>query len=141
MTVPCADPANDPEDWFLEKNGKQYDDDVLVTEELLDAYLVDLRAAYDATGLEGWPLPERDVARVDLEAHKLKEALRRRRHAKDKCHVECYFRLQCLSRALDGEGGIEYGTQGGYYPEELKKIATLRAERQARREAQLPDGE
>lgn len=123
MTVPCADPANNPDDWFLEKDGKQYPDD--------PSPVTDAEVALYVTNCEAVGLPmDALAAREALEALATQEAIRRRRHAKDKCHVECYFRLACLSQALDGPGGIEYGTRGGYYPEELKKIAQLRHERQ-----------
>ena len=134
--IPCADPANNADDWFIEKDGKQYPDDVLVTDEQVDAYLAEVRTAYDATGLEDLDLPDREDARADLEAKAVKAALVRRRHARDKCHVECYFRLACLTQTLDGPGGTDYGTRGGYYPEELRKIENLRAERRARRAQQ-----
>lgn len=130
MTVPCADPANNPDDWFIEKDGRQYPDDVLVTYDEVVAYV-------DTCEKTGTPMDFSAGVEI-LDGLAVRESLVRRRHAKDKCHTECYFRLACLSQALDGPGGIEYGTRGGYYPEELKKIEGLRAERAARR---VTDGE
>lgn len=91
--VPCERPENDPEDWFIERDGKQYPDDEM-------------------------PVPN---------------ALKRRRHAKDACHTECYFRLQCLDLALQNPTPATYGTWGGYYPEELREIRKVRDDRAARR--------
>lgn len=126
--VPCADPANDPDDWFIEKDGKQYPDDPTLTEEQVN------EASCDEDGLLLESVEEIEAAVNAAEAEAIKEALRRRRHAKDKCHVECYRRLQCLGLAL-GEKPPEYGTFGGYYSEELREIRKLRAERQSRRSA------
>jgi hypothetical protein len=92
--TPCADPANDPDDWFIERDGRQYPDESL-----------------------------------DLDEQKA--ALVRRRHARDKCHVECYFRTQCLTIALT-KPEPPHGTWGGYYPEELRQVRSLRDERARR---------
>lgn len=97
---PCARPENDPDDWFIERDGRQYPDDQMT--------LRDQKAAQT-----------------------------RRRHARDKCHVECYARLSCLAVALGDAGptpgklDIEHGIRGGYYPEELRQIERVRQERLA----------
>jgi len=113
---PCEDPANDPEDWFLERDGKQYVDDVLVTDEELENVHWEQRADY----VEGL---------TDL---RVRAALRRRRHAKDKCFTLCEQRASCLSQALDGLT-IEYGIFGGYDREERREIIRVRDARAARR--------
>lgn len=106
----CADPANDPNDWFIEKNGLQYDDEGFpgVTPEAAEAIV----AAGDS----------RTVAEVfsELEANARKDALRRRRHAKDKCYTECAMRTWCLSLSLDTRPS--HGVYGGYYPEERRVL-------------------
>lgn len=90
--TPCE---SSPDDWFIEKDGRQYADDSITEEEQ-------------------------------------KAALRRRRHAKDACFTECYFRTQCLSLAIV-DNPPTHGIYGGYYPEELREIRRLRDERQRRR--------
>lgn len=119
MTEPrCSATDVDPDDWFIERDGKQYPDDVLVTE-------VEV-----AEALMAFPIGEEvDEAqlRADLEAAALKRQLQRRRHAKDACY-QCPLRLQCLQYAL--EHNIQHGTWGGYYQEELRKIRKLIQERQ-----------
>jgi len=117
---PCQNPANDPEDWFIERDGKQYPDDVLVPDSELEKVAFEQRADY----VEG---------REDL---LIRDALRRRRHAKDKCFTECSERFECLSLAIDGPT-IEYGTFGGYYTEERREIVRARDARAARRERRL----
>lgn len=104
IVTPCADPENDPNDWFIEKDGRQYADDVLVPDAELESVAWEARALY----------------REGKEDLILRAALRRRRHARDKCY-ECPLRLACLTRTLDA-ADVEYGTKGGYYPEELRKV-------------------
>lgn len=111
-TQPCADPSNNPNDWFISKDGKQYSDEDLTTEEevrlmLKDAEEVGLTVTWDAA----WD---------QLEALGKRDALTRRRHAKDKCFTECYFRLQCLDRALRDQPA--HGTWGGYDEDELQVL-------------------
>lgn len=128
--VPCESPENDPNDWFIEKNGRQYDWDNLLTPEQRHA-IIDA----DYEGSNQMSVEELDAtidaALAEAEAEALKQALQKRRHARDKCHVECYFRTQCLTIALT-EPEPRHGTWGGYYPEELRKIRRVRDERQSR---------
>lgn len=134
-TTPCSAPDVDPDDWFIGKDGRQYPDDELVSDaEILD-HEARLRAALDDVSLSDVDTPSLDEIRIDLEAQALKANLVRRRHAKDKCHVECPVRLQCLSIALGENGtGIPLrGTWGGYYEEELAEIRRLHQARQRRR--------
>ena len=134
---PCGNPANDPDDWFIGRDGKQYPDDVLYT-------LTEAENEAKARGLD--PDDASVVAEVfeEVLAERTREQLRRRRHAKDKCYVECKMRLECLSRALRIEDGplalppanlIEYGTFGGYFEEERKQIVSLALARQTRSSA------
>lgn len=117
MNKPCADPANDPNDWFISRDGKQYSDDDFLT----DDDRIEILERANEFGLEG---EERiafiESAQDDLEAEAKKDALRRRRWAKDKCFVECYFRLHCLDRALREQPS--HGTWGGYDEDELKVL-------------------
>lgn len=111
---PCRRPENNPDDWFIEKDGRQYEDDVLVPDSELEKVAFEARALY----VEG---------REDLI---LRAALRRRRQAKEKCFNECIARVRtaCLGDALEA-GMTDYGTRGGYYPEELRKIKRAQAAR------------
>lgn len=101
--TPCSSPENNPDDWFIERDGRQYPDESL-----------------------------------DLDEQR--EALVRRRHARDKCHVDCYLRVQCLTIALS-KPEPTHGTWGGYYPEELRQIRSLRDAKAARKSGSTAVGE
>lgn len=128
--TPCRDPQNDPEDWFIDKDGKQYpDDDFVTTQQVNDA--ADAIPGFDKDDLDQW-----ETLVETLEEDAKKTALRKRRHARDKCYTECYFRTHCAQAALDTRP--EHGTWGGYYREELKvlyKDLDARKRRQAERRA------
>lgn len=137
--VPCEQPENDADDWFIEKDGKQYPDDELLTQDQRDA-IADEIMAKAATDGELTIEQARDAADEAIEAAEeeaVKDALTRRRHARDKCHVDCYFRLQCLGLAL-ADNAPTHGTWGGYYQEELRRIRSLRDQR-TRRASQQTD--
>lgn len=125
MTVltPCSDPANDPNDWFIEKDGKQYRDDEVLTEDEVHALSDDGNG-----GIK--PYEEVVTALEQAMDEKIRLALIRRRKARDACY-ECPIRTQCLGQRLETK--IEYGTWGGYYPEELRKIEDERDRREALR--------
>lgn len=125
----CSDPANDPNDWFISKDGKQYADDEFLT-------------AAERAGLEKSVLPiegesaEDHQARVDKAIYQAESArkranLQRRRHAKEACQTGCYFRTQCLDQALNNNE--VHGTWGGYYEEELRAIRIEIARRKRNR--------
>lgn len=125
---PCANPENDPDDWYISRDGRQYPDDELVTEAQVMAHLNEVD-----------PHGTRSTAEIEsvwdsLEAVAVKDALRRRRHAKDKCHTECYFRLQCLDKALEDVTPATHGTWGGHYEEELREIRREVARRKRARQ-------
>lgn len=107
--TPCQDPANNPDDWFISSNGRQYRDDELVPDKELE------NVAWEARGLyvEG---------REDM---LVRAALVRRRHAKDKCFT-CPARMACLQLAFDPQADnpdlITHGTFGGYFEEERAKM-------------------
>lgn len=128
--VPCEDPANNADDWFIERDGKQYPDDVLVSE-------LEVAEAVVERGLLWSDQGQVDALTLELEEAAKTTALTRRRHAKDACHTTCYFRTQCLGLAL--EQGHAYGTWGGYYPEELRVIRDLRDARAERRASHQTD--
>lgn len=122
---PCQN-SETPDDWFIESDGKQYPDDMLVTIPEREAIRVEILA--NATSYVD---PEEAVKAAIEVAHarKVKASLIRRRHARDTCHTECYMRLQCLSVGLD----VPYGIWGGYTREERKQIVQLRDEKEAAR--------
>lgn len=113
---PCARPENDSDDWFLERDGRQYHDD---------------------GSLEPTAEQEAEAARLDadegeaylarIRADNLTAALGRRRRAKDACFTECYFRTRCLRQAMDTRPAS--GTWGGYHIEELRSIWRLMDQR------------
>lgn len=116
--TPCQDPANDPNDWFIERDGRQYHDEPVLTAD-------EVRAIWDAeTELADEEGREPDLAGVleKATAARLKENLRKRRDAKAKCY-ECPLRTQCLQLGLSSDFVVaQYGTWGGYYTEELRAI-------------------
>lgn len=111
MKTPCRE-SETPDDWFISRDGRQYPSDPLVSQEVIDERFRDS---------VGTPPAERDRIVDRLEAEARREALRRRRHAKEACHEKCYFRLECLGLAIESTTPI-HGTWGGYYEEELDQI-------------------
>lgn len=114
--TPCQDPENDPNDWFICRDGKQYSDDDFLTDEVREGIL----AEANRQGLEGearvaFIEKAQDGAELDAKRY----ALRRRRQAKEAC-FGCYLRTNCLTKGLDGDH--RDGTWGGYYEEELRAI-------------------
>lgn len=114
-STPCE---ADPDRWFIDRDGRKYDDEVLITvEQLLDA----TDAGED---------PDDAVDRLTQEA--VKARLVERRHARDDCHTACKVRTLCLQKALDNQE--QYGIWGGYYPEQRRQ---LEREIEARRQRRL----
>lgn len=120
-TPPCE--AN-PDQWFTERDGRRYDDEVLVT-------LDELRAALpSAFGAEP-DLETAEETMADLVDAKVKERLVERRHARDACFTECKVRTLCLQKALDDHE--QYGIWGGYFPEQRRALEREIDSRRARR--------
>lgn len=117
MSTPCADPENDPNDWFITLHGKQYNDEVFVTES------EKLRMAKTVLWRAGEPVAEHqdrvDRAVAALERERRRKALQKRRHAREKCR-QCPIRQECLDTALEKQ--IEHGTWGGLFEEERRRI-------------------
>lgn len=116
--LPCADDANDPDDWFVSKDGTQYAWEPLIDDDFWEL----VQYAARADGIE-------PPTREEAEARARKAALIRRRQARDLCHTACERRLECLGTAIDGTLDVEHGIRGGYYPEQLRKIVTERDRR------------
>lgn len=115
LRLPCAE--GDRDDWFISRDGKQYPDEDLLTDE--DRRSILERA--DRQGLEGderVTFIEKAQDRAERDART--KALQRRRHAREACHTDCLFRTRCLDRALSE--GQSHGTWGGYYEEEIREI-------------------
>jgi len=131
LKTPCNDGSNNPDDWFIGRDGKQYGDDELVTEEEVAAHL----AQVDPNGTRS----EDEIQRVwdRMESIVKREALQRRRHAREACHDDCYFRLACLDLAL--KNGEIHGTWGGYHEEELRELRREISRRTRAREPRLLD--
>lgn len=121
--VPCRRPENNPDDWFIAKDGKQYPDEDLVPDDAMVAHLNDI----DPDGA----LSEFEIERVRnrLLSDAKRDAIARRRHAREKCHSECYFRTQCLDLGLTEE----VGTWGGYYEEDLRELRRERSRRKGKK--------
>lgn len=118
---PCADPANDGDDWFISANGKQYSfDDLLSPDERRGIR----RSVLPITG----ETTEQHEARVGsalsaAERSRKIAALRRRQAAKSKCFTQCSVRIKCGRGAIDR--GEMHGTWGGMFEEELAEVVSL----------------
>ena len=117
---PCAAPENDPQDWFISANGKQYSFDNLLT-------------PAERRGLRRSVLPitgetiEQHEARVEsalsaAERSRKIAALRRRQAAKSKC-FRCPIRTECGRGAV--ARGEMHGTWGGMFEEEVAQVVAL----------------
>lgn len=115
--TPCSDPKNDPDDWFIGRDGKQYPGDDFLTPEEVTAISHTVLRKDGETDLEH--VQRVDAAISAAERDRKRKALQRRRHAREDC-FGCYFRTNCLERALDE--GLPHGTWGGYFEEQLREI-------------------
>ena len=117
---PCADRKNDPQDWFIRLDGRQYPDDVFLAE----AERAGVARSVLPIGGETHEEHEHRVERAVRAAtnNRKRAALIRRRQAKDLCWSECPdgVREKCLAGALSR--GEMHGTWGGYLEEELVQI-------------------
>jgi len=125
--TPCSDPQNDPSDWFISRDGKQYPDDELLDQDAVDAAL----ASVELTAVDDGFVEAVDRSLEQAEERAKRDALKRRRKAKESCHNECYFRLQCLDIAIRTEQ--THGTWGGYTEEELRELRREIARRRRRK--------
>lgn len=126
--TPCSSPANDPNDWFISRDGRQYPDDTFLTDAEVRSIAASVLVIEGETVEGHCDRVEAALAAAIGERKRL--ALIGRRQAKDKCHNECYFRTACLGRALDE--GQDHGTWGGYYEEELREVRKEIARRKKR---------
>lgn len=125
---PCTDPEK-RDDWFIAKDGKQYpDDEFLTDEEKIDIAELATNGYSDIGDLGLDEVIEQ--ATLDAEEEAKRQALIRRRKAKDACY-ECYFRTDCLDMAMTDDT-IKHGTWGGYFEEQLRVLKTERNRRRKR---------
>jgi hypothetical protein len=125
--VPCADRTNDPQDWFIRSDGRQYsDDEFLDREERRLVMLAVLPREAEAPA----DLAERQEAAVRAAvSNRKRAALTSRRQAREAC-FECPIRLACLDQAL--MQNQQHGTWGGYFEEQLAEIRRTRDSRRRR---------
>jgi hypothetical protein len=120
--TPCSEPDRDPNDWFLNRHGQQYGD-----EPWLDPG--DKEKLLAAMAEKGMDRLKQISAIARIEAQMKRDALGRRRRAREACY-ECPIRLACLEGALDRREA--HGIYGGMYEEEREKFLRQRT-RQKRR--------
>lgn len=101
---PCKD---NPDQWYTERDGRRYDDEVLVDVEQIMA------------NLDGEPFGAVEEAVEDALEEVVKQRVIERRQARDKC-FGCKVRLQCLDTALTNRE--QYGIWGGYFPEQRRTL-------------------
>lgn len=132
LRLPCRE-SDTPDDWFIDRTGKQYPSDPLITHDQAIAYL-------DEAYPDWHDMPVEEVDRIidRLEADVKTEALARRRNARAACHTDCLFRTRCLDMAL--REGHRHGTWGGYYEEEIREIRR-EIERRKKRRGQAPSSD
>lgn len=115
---PCWESGLDPDDWFIRRDGRQYDDDEIVSQDEAYAYLESEHPDWRTTSVEAVrEITEAFVARET--AKRLRANIVRRRKAREACY-RCPVRLECLTLALEQRPSS--GTWGGYYEEELRKL-------------------
>lgn len=123
---PCQTSDDSGEAWFVERDGRQYIDEPVLT---LDE--ISRVAGAEILEDDGPGVADRIDDAVDQATDaKLKANLLARRKAKDACFADCYIRLKCLAIALESEPPVTSGIWGGYTMEEIRAI---RRERDARR--------
>lgn len=132
MITPCGDPANDPNDWFINPAGKQYPDDEFLSK-------AEVRAISLSVLVKPGESSEDHEGRVNAALgaavrDRRRRALQARRHAKEACQ-ECPIILECLQQALEEPTPATHGTWGGYYEEELRDIRIEKSRRRRRRPA------
>lgn len=131
LRTPCNDGVNNPDDWFIGRDGRQYADEDLLNDDIRLGILEEANRR-ELTGDPRVEFIEKFQDRAEGEVKR--ENLRRRRHAREKCHEDCYFRLNCLDLALRN---VEtHGTWGGYTEEELRELRREIARRARRQQGE-----
>ena len=125
---PCADRANDPQDWFIRPDGKQYAFEDLLTPQEIQAITLTVLGKAGET-------EEEHAARVEsalsaARANRRRAALARRRRAKSLCNTSCSIQSDCLRKGLDNRE--VHGIWGGLYEEELAEVRKIQDRRRRR---------
>jgi len=126
--VPCADRTNDPQDWFIRPDGKQYSDEDLLTEDERR------RITLSVLRREGETPEEHEnrcrLARNAARNNRKRKQLARRRRAVSLCNTKCAMQIECLSGALDRRE--IHGTWGGLLEEDLAETRRIQDRRRHR---------
>lgn len=129
LPSPCADRKNDPQDWFIRADGKQYPFDDLLTQP-------ERRGISRSVLPIGGETAEEHEVRVEraLNAavnNRKRIALARRRRALSLCWSECPIREACFTTQMEQRS--VHGTWGGFLEEEWEEIRREQTRRSRRR--------
>lgn len=127
--APCADRKNDPQDWFIRPDGKQYAFDDLLTEDERR------RITLSVLRKEGESADEHEgrcrLARNAARNNRKRVMLARRRRATGLCWSECPMRSECFDKQMVDRHA--HGTWGGYTEEQWAEIRREEQRRARRR--------
>lgn len=123
IQTPCS-VSDSPDDWFINREGKQYPDETFLTEDEVRRISLTVLAISGET-------PERHEQRVNravngVRNERRRKALGSRRRAKEAC-LGCEIRTACLDQAITD--GHDHGTWGGLFEEERRELARRRKNR------------
>ena len=126
--TPCSDRTNDPNDWFIRPDGKQYTDEDFLSE----AERAGVARSVLPIGGETHDEHEERVqsALKAARSNRRRQALARRRAAKSLCR-RCPIMLDCMTKAIDDNE--THGTWGGLLEEELAEVRREQARRRRRK--------
>lgn len=128
--TPCADPTNDPQDWFIRSDGKQYSFEDLLTED--EIKLIGLSVLPRAGETFAEHEDRRRLACNAARNNRRRSMLARRRRAVGLCWSDCPApkREECFVGAL--ERVERHGTWGGRTEEQWAQIHATNASRKSR---------
>lgn len=128
--TPCADPANDPQDWFIRSDGKQYSFEDLLTDD--EIKLIGLSVLPRAGETFAEHEDRRRLACNAARNNRRRSMLARRRRAVSLCWSDCPLveRERCFAGAI--ERVERHGTWGGHTEEQWTKIHAIKDGRRLR---------
>lgn len=126
--TPCSDRTNDPNDWFIRPDGKQYTDEDFLTETERRGVALSVIPIGGETHEEHEDRVKRAINAA--RSNRRRAALARRRAAKSLCR-QCPIMIECMTAALDR--GETHGTWGGLLEEELAEVRREQARRRRRK--------
>ena len=120
VETPCS-VSDSPDDWFINREGKQYPDEVFLTED------EKRRISRSVLVIQG-ETEERHAARVSRAINaatneRRRRALGARRRAREAC-LSCEIRTACLDQAITD--GHQHGTWGGLFEEDIRQLQRKR---------------